>query len=36
MLRRTDDDELVKLLELSDIVVLPYRQITNSGTACWH
>ena len=33
ILRRTDDDELVKLLELSDIVVLPYRQITNSGAA---
>jgi beta-1,4-mannosyltransferase len=33
ILRRTDDDELVKLLQLSDIVVLPYRQITNSGSA---
>jgi len=33
ILRRTEDDELVKLLDLSDIVVLPYRQITNSGAA---
>jgi beta-1,4-mannosyltransferase len=33
ILRRAEDDELVKLLELSDIVVLPYRQITNSGSA---
>jgi beta-1,4-mannosyltransferase len=33
ILRWTDDDELVKLLELSDIVVLPYRKITNSGSA---
>jgi glycosyltransferase involved in cell wall biosynthesis len=33
ILRRTEDDELVKLLELADIVVLPYRQITNSGSA---
>ena len=33
ILRRTDDDELVKLLRLSDIVVLPYREITNSGSA---
>jgi beta-1,4-mannosyltransferase len=33
ILRRTEDDELVKLLELSDLVVLPYRQITNSGSA---
>jgi beta-1,4-mannosyltransferase len=33
ILRRTDDDELVRLLELSDMVVLPYRQITNSGSA---
>jgi glycosyltransferase involved in cell wall biosynthesis len=33
ILRRTEDDELVKLLELSDVVVLPYRQFTNSGSA---
>jgi beta-1,4-mannosyltransferase len=33
ILRRVDDDELIRLLELSDIVVLPYRQITNSGSA---
>jgi glycosyltransferase involved in cell wall biosynthesis len=33
ILRRTEDDELVRLLDLSDIVVLPYRQITNSGSA---
>jgi beta-1,4-mannosyltransferase len=33
ILRRTDDDELVRLLELCGIVVLPYRQITNSGSA---
>jgi glycosyltransferase involved in cell wall biosynthesis len=33
ILRRTEDDELVRLLELSDIVVLPYRSITNSGSA---
>jgi beta-1,4-mannosyltransferase len=33
ILRRTEDDELVRLLELSDLVVLPYRQITNSGSA---
>jgi beta-1,4-mannosyltransferase len=33
ILRRTDDGELVRLLELCDIVVLPYRHITNSGSA---
>ena len=33
ILRRTEDGELVRLLELSDIVVLPYKQITNSGSA---
>lgn len=33
ILRRTEDDEVVKLLELSDVVLLPYRQITNSGSA---
>jgi len=33
ILRRTEDGELIRLLELSDIVVLPYKQITNSGSA---
>jgi beta-1,4-mannosyltransferase len=33
ILRRIEDDELVRLLELCDLVVLPYREITNSGAA---
>jgi len=33
ILRRIDDDELIRLLELSDLVVLPYREIMNSGSA---
>ncbi len=33
LLRWMQDDELAALLELSDIVVLPYKTVTNSGAA---
>jgi beta-1,4-mannosyltransferase len=33
ILRRTEDAELVSLLRLCDVVVLPYRRVTNSGSA---